>query len=200
MTFVYDDPNNSHTEAVRFLIQDVDDTRQLLQDEEIEYLLAEASDDVLAASLACAEALLAKGAHRVTKKIGDRSINYSDLTGQYERLITVLQSKTQRGDFSFTVPSTGFVADTVYYPRQFETTDLVGPRLLRVVRSGGVTSVAVSSGGDMESSVYDVYADGVVDKAEGIPVLDEIPSDLTNYSDGDMFKVGTRTYVVDKPA
>lgn len=52
----------------------------------------------------------------------------------------------------------------------------------------------------MRKNVYDIDGDGTVDKAEGIPVLDEIPSDLSSYSDGDMFKVGTRTYVVDKPA
>ena len=127
MTFVYDDPNNSHTEAVRFLIQDVDDTRQLLQDEEIEYLLSEADDDVLAASLACAEALLAKGAHRVTKKIGDRSINYSDLTGQYEKLVAVLQAKIRRGDYSYTVPIIGTVADATNYPPEFDPTDIAGP-------------------------------------------------------------------------
>lgn len=52
---------------------------------------------------------------------------------------------------------------------------------------------------DMLKSVYDTDNDGIVDKSEGIPVLDEIPSDLSSYSDGDMFKVGTRTYIVDKP-
>lgn len=153
MTFSYDDPNNSSLEAVRFRIADTDEDRPLLSDEEIEFELSEADDDVLAASLACAEALLAKGAHRVTKKIGDRSINYSDLTGQYEKLVAVLQSKIQRGDFSYTVPSTGFVADTVYYPRAFETTDLAGPRLLRVVRNGGAASVVASSCGDRHEAV-----------------------------------------------
>ncbi|MHB8123500.1 MAG: hypothetical protein ACYDG4_15255 [Desulfuromonadaceae bacterium] len=52
----------------------------------------------------------------------------------------------------------------------------------------------------MLASIYDSDANGIVDKAEGIPVLLEVPSDLSGYSDGDMFKVGTRTYVVDKPA
>lgn len=56
----------------------------------------------------------------------------------------------------------------------------------------------VASSDVMLKSVYDTDADGISDKAEGIPVLDTVPSDLSGYADGDMFKVGRRTYVVDK--
>ena len=52
----------------------------------------------------------------------------------------------------------------------------------------------------MRRDCYDPDDNGIVDKASGIPVLDEIPSDLSPYNDGDMFKVGTRTYIVDKSA
>lgn len=78
-------------------------------------------------------------------------------------------------------------------------------RLFLTGRVIAPTDRAVLAGDDMaltelmRKTVYDEDADGVVDKAEGIPVLDEIPSDLSSFSDGDMFKVGTRTYVVDKP-
>ena len=50
----------------------------------------------------------------------------------------------------------------------------------------------------MTKAVYDTDEDGIADKAEGVPVLSEIPTDLSEYSDGDMFKVGSRLYVVDK--
>lgn len=127
MTFTYDDPNNSNLEAVRYRIQDTNSDRPLLSDEEIEYELEEANEDILAASLACAETLVARGSHKITKKIGDRQINYSDLTGQYAKLVEVLQAKIQRGDNSFTVPTVGAVADVANYPKEFEPTDVAGP-------------------------------------------------------------------------
>jgi hypothetical protein len=52
----------------------------------------------------------------------------------------------------------------------------------------------------MRQDHYDENADGTIDKAGGIPVLSEVPTDLSAYADGDMFKVGTKLYVVDKPA
>lgn len=41
-------------------------------------------------------------------------------------------------------------------------------------------------------------ADGndMADVAEGIPVLDEVPADLSGYSDGQQFKVGDKIYIV----
>ena len=71
----------------------------------------------------------------------------------------------------------------------------------------GAHDVSISLEGTMTANIpvmrrdcYDTDNDGVVDKADGIPVLNEIPSDLSGYEDGNMFKVGTRLYVVDKPA
>ena len=49
----------------------------------------------------------------------------------------------------------------------------------------------------MRRDHYDTNDDGVVDKSSGIPVFDEIPTDLSSFSDGDMFKVGQKTYIVD---
>jgi len=124
MTFYYEDPSGSDLEAVRFRLQDTDEDRPLLTDEEIEFELAEASDDVLAATLACAEALVARGSHKVTKKIGDRQIDYSNLISQYQSLANTLRDKIQRGDFGYTIPEAGKVADTENYPIAFEPTDI----------------------------------------------------------------------------
>jgi hypothetical protein len=121
MTFTYSDPSDSDLEAVRFRIADTDSDRPLLTDEEIEYELAEAGDDVLLASLGCAEALIAKGSHKVTKKIGQMSINYSDLVGQYTALAASLQSKIGREDMTFSVPEAGKVADALNYPDALDT-------------------------------------------------------------------------------
>jgi hypothetical protein len=117
-------PGMTDIEKVRYHIQDNDESVQLLSDDEIQYELDEADNDILAASLACAEALVARGAHKVTKKIGQTTINYSDLTANYERLVSVLQAKIQRADASFSVPQSGEVADVSNYPKAFELTDL----------------------------------------------------------------------------
>ena len=73
--------------------------------------------------------------------------------------------------------------------------DLVTSRDITLELEGTMTTIPV-----MRRDCYDTDDDGVVDKASGIPVLDEIPTDLSEYNDGDMFKVGTRTYIVDKSA
>ena len=54
----------------------------------------------------------------------------------------------------------------------------------------------VSELGDMLKTTYDTDADGVVDKAEGIPVLAELPADLSTYSVGDQFMVGNKKYTI----
>lgn len=126
MTFTYTGPTTA-AEKVRYHIQDTDSGRPLLTDAEIAYELVLAGNDVLQAALACAETLVAKGAHKVTKKIGPRTINYSDLTSQYRALVATLQERIQRGDFSYTVPEAGQVADSANYPKDFEHSDLAGP-------------------------------------------------------------------------
>jgi len=125
MTFTYSDPSDSDLEAVRFRIADTDSDRPLLTDEEIEYELAEANDDVLLAALGCAEALVARGSHKVTKKIGAMSINYSDLTAQYSALAASLEAKINRTDLSYTVPTVGAIADKAQYPDVLEPTDVL---------------------------------------------------------------------------
>lgn len=127
MTFTYDNPNDSDLEAVRFRLQDIDEDKPLLTDEEIEFELAEVDDNILLATLACAEVLVARGAHKVTKKIGQMTINYSDLTDHYIALVGILHAKIQRGDNSFIIPTAGKVADVTGYPKEFETTVLAWP-------------------------------------------------------------------------
>jgi hypothetical protein len=121
--FTYSGPN-SNAEKVRYHIQDTDSGRPLLTDAEIAYELVLAGNDILQAALACAETLVARGAHKVTKKNKDRSINYSDLTAQYTKLVEILQAKVQRGDNSYTMPTIGKVADSENYPSAFNPTDL----------------------------------------------------------------------------
>ena len=71
----------------------------------------------------------------------------------------------------------------------------VHPHDIELVLGDIMTGIKV-----MRRDAYDADDNGVVDKASGIPVLTVVPTDLSAFADGDMFKVGTRTYIVDKPA
>lgn len=77
MTFTYSgDPATSQSDAVRFLIQDVDSTDVLMQDDEIAFLLAQSSSVYQAAHDACY--VLATKFTRIaneTKQVGDLSIS-----------------------------------------------------------------------------------------------------------------------------
>lgn len=59
-------------------------------------------------------------------------------------------------------------------------------------------AVAISIDGDkiVLKDTTDMDEDDMADVAEGIPVLDEIPSDLSEFSDGQQFKVGDKIYIV----
>jgi len=128
MTFTYDDPNSSDLESVRYKIGDTDSDNPQLTDEEIEYELAEANSSILLAAARCASALAARYARKVTKKIGDRSINYSDLAAQYRSLAADLESQHQQGAYSgYSVPDIGKVADVENYPVTFEPSDVGQP-------------------------------------------------------------------------
>lgn len=59
-------------------------------------------------------------------------------------------------------------------------------------------AVAISIDGDkiVLTDTTDLDEDDMADVAEGIPVLDEVPVDLSGYSDGQQFKVGNKIYIV----
>jgi len=59
-------------------------------------------------------------------------------------------------------------------------------------------AVAISIVGEkiVLTDTTDMDEDDMADVAEGIPVLDEVPADLSGYSDGQQFKVGNKIYIV----
>jgi len=126
MAFTYTSPTTS-AEKVRYHIQDTDSSRPLLTDAEIAYELNLAGGDVLLAALGCARTLVARGSHKVTKKIGDRQIDYSDLTAQYQSLVAALEERISRADMASTVPDAGEKTADSKYPAALEHTDLAGP-------------------------------------------------------------------------
>lgn len=91
MSFTYTgDPANSDLDLVRFLIWDTDVTDVLLQDEEINYMLATWQNPYETAR-ACAERLAAKFtrmADHITRTVGDLTISksYTSKADEYTKL------------------------------------------------------------------------------------------------------------------
>jgi hypothetical protein len=76
------DPSAGDRDAVRFLVGDTCETDQLLQDAEVEYAIAQQPSNELAAAYLL-RALAAKFSRMVTNKVGDVSVNCSDLAKAY---------------------------------------------------------------------------------------------------------------------
>lgn len=62
--------------------------------------------------------------------------------------------------------------------------------------SGEMPTSGTTEETDMLKSVYDTDNDGIVDKAEGIPVLLALPVDLSGFAVGDQFMVGNKKYTI----
>lgn len=113
MTFTYNgDPSESTTTEVRFLIGDTDENDQLLQDEEIEYILvvhpdAGATSSNYAAASACAEAIAASFAKKMDKSVGSASLTYSQRYQHYVELADRLKSIAQHGPTGQRPPNVG---------------------------------------------------------------------------------------------
>lgn len=92
MTWSYSgNPAASALDEVRFLIGDVDEAEQLLQDEEITYLLGRVSSTRLAAAEA-ARAIAARFARQVDEAVGDMRLQLDQRVRHYEALAERLAS------------------------------------------------------------------------------------------------------------
>lgn len=93
MSWSYDENTlNSTTSSgrlnvVRLLIGDTDSTDQLVQDEEINFALTQAGNNVYYAGSWCASVIAAKFSRKVTTELdGQLRAEYSDLSKQYHKL------------------------------------------------------------------------------------------------------------------
>lgn len=99
MTWTYVGPATSDRDKVRFLIQDVETTRQLMSDEEINWLISEWGD-VYEAAANAADALAAKftGKADYSKSVGDLSLNetFSSQSAGFKELAKNIRSNRHR--------------------------------------------------------------------------------------------------------
>lgn len=114
------DPANSTTDQVRFLVGDTDPSKAYLSDEEIEFLVSDAGSATKAAPRA-ARAIAARCSRDVTYSTGEASKNLSDLVKHYRDLAKELEARLDLG--GLTVYAGGISADE--WPTDAEDTDLV---------------------------------------------------------------------------
>ena len=95
MTWTYSVLTLSTTpkDQVRLLIGDTDTTFQLMQNEEIEWLLSENSNSVLAAAIDCCEAIAAEFSKEADTKNGQLSVKASQRAEAYLILAAKLRKK-----------------------------------------------------------------------------------------------------------
>lgn len=89
------DPANSNRDALRATIGDTDSLNQLFSDPQLDWLLGQYPSVLFAAAQAC-RLLAQRYAAKVSKRVGDLSINYSDLANQYLKMATTLQSEAEQ--------------------------------------------------------------------------------------------------------
>ena len=93
MVWSYNSPTDSEKDEVRFLIGDTMEEDQLLQDEEINYMLDQSRNLYLAAAKCC-EAIAAKFARLADRSFGPKSINASQ---KHEHYIEMAEKYRKRG-------------------------------------------------------------------------------------------------------
>jgi hypothetical protein len=102
------DPQISTRDAVRFYLGDTDSTAPIIYDAEIDALLVTYPNPFFAAAQA-ARGIAAKYSRKVSKRVGDLSINYSDLSKQFYSLANELQAQ---GETMGMTPYSGGISRT----------------------------------------------------------------------------------------
>lgn len=128
MTWSYSgDPTSDPKDEVRFLIGDTDSDDQLIEDEEINYLLDKEGGIILEAAARAAGAIAAKFAREADKDIGDYSISASQRAEAYRELEKALSKESKDSRAKSAIPFAGGISrDDKKQTRQ--DTDRVDPK------------------------------------------------------------------------
>lgn len=93
MSWSYHDPSASAKDAVRFLIGDTDSKDPLLLDGEVTYLLNQANQSVLAASIRGCEQIAMKFARLADEAVGQVRISYNQKYQSYLKMKDTLRAR-----------------------------------------------------------------------------------------------------------
>lgn len=110
MTWTYDDPADEPKDAVRFLLGDTDQVRPLLSDEEIEFLITEADDNVYEAAALSADHLVAKFAREVSMSADGLSWQGNQLFQQFKELSGALWRLARKKSGARALPYVGGIS------------------------------------------------------------------------------------------
>ena len=91
------DPSKTPLDQVRFLIQDTDKDDQLLNDEEIKFLITN-NGSLLSAAAQAAETLMSKFASWIDESNGRVKVNFSQKFEHYKVLCRKLRQRTAIGE------------------------------------------------------------------------------------------------------
>lgn len=95
MAWTYNPAIPTDRDEVRLLIGDTDTNDQLLQDEEITFLLSRAGD-VTQAAIEAARTLQSKFARRADTTVESVSVKYSQLSNQFGKIVKNLEAKASK--------------------------------------------------------------------------------------------------------
>jgi hypothetical protein len=97
MTWTYNISQTTTLDLLRFIIGDTDVDRQLLQDEELNAVLARKSSQVIPAAIDIAESLEAKFIRRAESRSGDIIADFLTVAGKYRDLANRLRKRGSKG-------------------------------------------------------------------------------------------------------
>lgn len=99
MAFTYSgDPSKSPLDAVRFFIGDTDPCDVLLQNGEINYVLAKYNNAPVNASIECVQAIMSKLSRVSDEKVGQVDIKFSQRMEMYGKMLVNLRHQLAVGD------------------------------------------------------------------------------------------------------
>ena len=129
MTWVYDPTLSTDKDKVRLTIGDTDTSSQLLSDEEILAILVDQPVVLLASAYLC-RTLAAKFARDATYKVGDVSVNSSDIAKFYNELADKLDPQGVTAGTVLALPSFGGLSQSEK-ETLLDNTDAVQPSFSR---------------------------------------------------------------------
>lgn len=110
MAWTYNDPAANPKDAVRFLLGDTDSARPLLSDEEINYLLAEADENVYEAAALSADHVVASFAREVSMSADGLSWHGNQLFQQFKELSASLWRLARKKSGARALPYVGGIS------------------------------------------------------------------------------------------
>jgi hypothetical protein len=114
-------------DQIRQMIGDIISSDPLISDEAIAFFYARSGSDLAAGALLAARAAAAKLALEFDKDIDGLKTSRSQRHKAMLDTIAHLEAEQAAGNFDFTMPTSGAVADSENYPNEFVPTDLASP-------------------------------------------------------------------------